>query len=108
MESETSNIDTVGSLGTCGPGPTTQSNDRAGFSEATTSNYDSNFQYAFSESDNPCELGRSKDMSAAAALVQLQGSNRTDFQAGDTTRFTGNNQTATSLPDMSNFYSATH
>ena len=105
MESETSNIDTVGSLGTCGPGPTTQSNDRAGFSEATTSNYDSNFQYAFSESDNPCELGRSKDMSAAAALVQLQGSNRTDFQAGDTTRFTGNNQTATSLPDMSNFYS---
>ena len=67
MESETSNIDTAGSFGTCGAGPTVQSNGRAGFSGTTTSNYDSNFQYAFSESDDPRELVRSKDRSAAAA-----------------------------------------
>lgn len=105
MESETSNIDPAGSLGTCGTGPTIQSNDRAGFSGNTTSNYDSNFQNAVSEPDNPRELVWSKDRSAAAALVQLQGSNQTGFQAGDTAKFTSNIQTATSLPDMTNFYS---
>ena len=48
------------------------------------------------------------DASAATALMQLQGSERTEMQSNDTGRITGGPQRQWSAPDMTQYYSHAH
>ena len=48
------------------------------------------------------------DASAATALMQLQGSERTEMQSNDTGRITGGPQRQWSAPDMTQYYTHAH
>ena len=48
------------------------------------------------------------DASAATALMQLQGSERTEMQSNDTGRITGGPQRQWSAPDMTQYYAHAH
>ena len=48
------------------------------------------------------------DASAASALMQLQGSERTEMQSNDTGRITGGPQRQWSAPDMTQYYTHAH
>ena len=62
------------------------------------------------EAGTTMELGRAdpSDTSAAAALMQLQGSERTEMQSNDTGRITGGPQRQWSAPDMTQYHTHAH
>ena len=110
MESNETEHDVNSPYGDYGEGQYNDSQpDRACLSQQPASNAPHSLRYRsqYLEAGTPQEVSLTEDRSAAAALVQLQGSERGDPQSGGRGASTEGPRMQQSAPDMSNFYNHT-
>ena len=110
MESNDSEHDANSPYGDYGDGQYTDSHpDRAGLSQQPFSNAPHSLRYRsqYLEAGTPREVSLTEDRSVAAALVQLQGSERRDPRPGSRGVSTEGPRMQQSAPDMSLFYNHT-
>ena len=110
MESNETEHDVNSPYGDYGDSQYTDSHpDRAGLSQQPASNapYSMRYRSQFLEAGTPREVSLTEDRSAAAALVQLQGSERSDPQSDGRDASTEGPRMQQSAPDMSHFYNHT-
>ena len=106
MESNDTEHDVNSPYRDYGDGQYTDSHpDRAGLSQQQASNAPHSLRYRsqYLEAGTPREVSLTEDRSAAAALVQLQGSERIDPQPGSRGVSTEGPRMQQSAPDMSHF-----
>ena len=110
MESNETERDVNSPYGDYGDGQYTGSHpDRAGLSQQPASNAPHSLRNRsqYLEAGTLREVSLTEDRSAAAALVQLQGSERSDPQSSGRCASTEGPRMQQSAPDISNFYNHT-